>query len=173
MGNRLDIRSGGAGYTLIELVVVISLISIMLAFAAPRLHRAAFSDDTTVVTRWIMTKVPDLKKQAVREKLRYTLHVGIAANTLWVSHQSMPEEELEAAEKNGFKLPGRVRLMDVEYPDARKLSGEIADIHFYRKGYSQKALIHIEGDGGRRLSFFIEPFLASVKVVDGYVGFEG
>ena len=173
MGNRVKIGDGGPGFTLIELVVVISLISIMLAFAMPRFHKAAFSDDITVVTRWIMAKVPALKKQAVRENLRYILHAGIDANKLWVTHRAMSEEELTAAEKDGFKLPGEIRLMDVEYPDTRKISGETADIHFYQKGYSQRALIHIEGDGNSRLSFIIEPFLPSVKVVAEYVGFEG
>ena len=119
MGNRIKRGSGGPGFTLIELIVVISLISIMLAFAVPRFHRAVFSDDITVVTRWIMAMVPALKKQAVRDKLVYVLRAGIDANKLWVTHQAMSEEELAAAEEDGFKLPEQVRLMDVEYPDPR------------------------------------------------------
>ncbi|MBU1161919.1 MAG: prepilin-type N-terminal cleavage/methylation domain-containing protein, partial [Proteobacteria bacterium] len=46
------------GFTLIELIVVISLISIMLFFAIPRFQSNVLSDSTKEVSRWILLKIP-------------------------------------------------------------------------------------------------------------------
>ena len=50
------------GFTLIELIVVIALISIMLFLAIPKFQSDIFTDSTKKVSRWIIYKVPALKK---------------------------------------------------------------------------------------------------------------
>jgi len=161
------------GFTLIELVVVISLISIMLFFTVPKFQRAVSTDNSKQISRWIMVKVPALKERAIRQQKRYILHVGIDTNRMWVTNESMSEEETRKAAENGYELPGDMTLLDVEYADGVKLSDGRADIRFYKKGYSDKALIHIEDEDNNQMSFVVEPFLSSVKLHNKYVGFEG
>lgn len=159
------------GFTLIELIVVISLISIMLFFAIPRFQRSVLSDSTKDVSRWILLKIPYLKERAAREQKKYILHVSLESNKLWITHEAMPEEALQSAETNGYELPEDIKLLDVEYPDQEKLSAGQADIYFNEKGYSDKAIIHLENDDSEKLSFLIEPFLLRVRLYNRYAEF--
>ena len=160
------------GFTLIELIVVITLISLMLFFAIPRFQVDVLSDNTNKVSRWIMVKVHSLKEKAVREQKLYVLHISLDSNRLWVTSEIMSQEELQATEANGYELSDDINLLDVEYPDEEKISVGQADIYFYKKGYSDKAIIHISNDDNERRSFLIEPFLSRVRLYNKYIGFE-
>jgi prepilin-type N-terminal cleavage/methylation domain-containing protein len=157
------------GFTLIELIVVISLISLMLFFAVPRFQGAVFQDNTKQVSRWIIFKVQALKEKSVREQQRYVLHINLDENTIWTTHDAMSEEERQTAEANGYHIPYDVKVLDVEYPGEIKASAGQADIHFFEKGFSEKAIIHIEDSHNAQRSFLIEPFLYSVRTYPEYV----
>jgi prepilin-type N-terminal cleavage/methylation domain-containing protein len=159
------------GFTLIELIVVISLISIMLYFAIPRFKSSVLSDSTKDVSRWILLKIPYLKEKAAREQKTYALHVSFDSNKLWITDEAMTEEALQSEEKNGYKLPEAISLMDVEYPDQEKISAGKAVIYFYEKGYSDKAIVHLENDDNEKFSFLIEPFLLQVRLYNRYAEF--
>jgi prepilin-type N-terminal cleavage/methylation domain-containing protein len=159
------------GFTLIELIVVISLISIMLFLAIPKFQSGFLTNSTKAVSRWILIKVPDLKEKAQNEQKRYILHVDFDANKLWITHETMSAEGLQSEEISGYQLPGDIKLLDVEYPDQNTISTGQAQIYFDEKGYSDKAIIHIENDDNEKLSFVIEPFLRRVRLYQKYVGF--
>jgi prepilin-type N-terminal cleavage/methylation domain-containing protein len=160
------------GFTFIELIVVISLISIMLFLAIPRFQGNFLSDSTKDVSRWILLKIPYIKEKAAREQKGYILHVGFDSNKLWITHEAMSQDSLQSAQENGYKLPENIKLLDVEYPDQEKISVGEAGIHFNEKGYSDKVIIHIEKDDNEQLSFLIEPFLSKVRLFNSYAGFE-
>ena len=160
------------GFTLIELVVVVALISIMLFLAIPRFQSDFLTNSSKKVSRWILYKVPSLKENAFRNQKRYVLHVGIDSEKMWITHDGMSDEELQDAEMDAFKIPGDITIQDVEFPDEQIISGGRGDIYFYEKGYSDKAIIHMVNDDDRRLSFLIEPFLPRVYVYNTYVRFE-
>jgi prepilin-type N-terminal cleavage/methylation domain-containing protein len=159
------------GFTLIELIVVISLISIMLFFAFPRFQRNVLSDSTKEVSRWILLKIPYLKERAAREQRRYILHLSFDSSKLWISHEAMPQESQQSAENNGYQLPEDIKLLDVEYPDNEKITAGQANIYFNEKGYSDKAIIHLENDDDKKISFLIEPFLLRVRLYNSYAEF--
>ena len=161
-----------SGFTLIELGVVILLISVTLFFVAPRIPNSPLTDQSRKTSRWIMTAVADLKDRAVRDQKTYTLHVSLDANRLWVTHEAMSDEEKDAAQAEGMKLSGAIRLMDVEYPGNEKITAGRAEIRFYPKGYSDRALLHAK-EGERRVSYQIEPFLSRVIIHETYTGFGG
>jgi len=152
--------------------VVISLISLMFFFAIPRIQLDILSDNTRKVSRWIMLNVSALKEKAVHDQKRYVLHLSLDSNRLWVTSDVMSTEELEEAAANGYNLPEDIKLLDVEYPDKEKISAGRADIYFYKKGYSDKAMIHITNNDNEVLSFLIEPFLSRVRLYNKYLGFE-
>ncbi|MBN1932902.1 MAG: type II secretion system protein [Desulfobacterales bacterium] len=159
------------GFTLIELIVVIFLISIMLFFSIPRFEITIFSDDYKKASRWIIGKVHDLKDRAVGEQKTYILHINIDKSMFWVSYESMSEEEQQKAEQKAYRLPEEIKVLDVEYPDHIKISMGTADIYFYKKGYCDKAIIHLENDQ-KQISFLIEPFLYEVNIEEKYVELE-
>jgi prepilin-type N-terminal cleavage/methylation domain-containing protein len=161
-----------SGFTLIELTVVISLISIMLFFAVPRFRNAVLTDGINSTSRWIIGKVRILKEYSTRKQTLCILHVDMDSNKMWVSKETMTEEDLLKAHEKGFEIPEDVKIINVEYPQKGIVSAGQADIFFYRAGYSDKVLIHIQGDDEQKISFLIEPFLPKVKLYEKYVNFE-
>jgi prepilin-type N-terminal cleavage/methylation domain-containing protein len=158
------------GFTLIELIVVVIIMSVMLVFAAPRLSGFIFPDDTNKVVRWLIVKSRLLKSNAVQGQKDYTLNLDIDNNRLWIADESMDTEEaLKKAYDQSYSLPDTVRLLDVEYPGRGRVLQGTAEISFYKKGYSDQAIIHIEGGDDRKVSLLVEAFLPSVKWVEDYV----
>lgn len=164
--------SRNSGYTLIELIIVIALIGIMLFFSIPRFQEGIFTSNTKKVSRWIIVKVNALKHKAVSDRKTYTLHVSIDKSRIWVTHDAMSEDEIENAQQQGYVFPEDLKVLDVVFPGREKISQGVADICFYKEGYSDKALIHIENDDNRQISFVIEPFLPKVKFHDKYLSFD-
>jgi len=168
--------SGGlsepGGFTLMELIVVTCLLSLFLMFSIPRLQSAMPTDHLNATVRWIMFTVSELKNIAVRDGRFYTLHLDMNHRLLWIAHEAMTEAQILAAKKKGFRLPKDVRILDVEKPDDVKAASESADIFFSNRGYSSKALIHLQGNGGGTASLLIEPFMSGASYYGRRISFQ-
>jgi prepilin-type N-terminal cleavage/methylation domain-containing protein len=159
------------GFTLIELIVVISLFGLMLFFTLPRIHNNPFLDGSKKSARWLIGKVQALKESAIRDQKQYSLHFDLDSGRIWETNESMSQEDHENAELNSYTLPDDVRIVDVEYPAKEKITTGQTEITFYKAGYTDKAFIHMQ-EGDTYLSFLIEPFLSNIQVIEEYVGFE-
>jgi prepilin-type N-terminal cleavage/methylation domain-containing protein len=157
------------GFTLIELIAVIALITLMLGFATPRLAANLLEDQTKKASRWLLLTIPALKMKAVSEGRIYRLKIDLSGRRLWSMNDDMNEEQLEAAAEKSYQMPDEVWVMDVAFADDRRTNSGEAEIVFSPQGYSDQAIIHLENRDGARRSFLIEPFLPNVKMVDGYV----
>ncbi len=171
------------GFTLIELVVVITLISVMMVFAVPRLSTNLLSSDSREVSKWIVLTVKSLKEQSVRQAVAFTLHVDLDNHKFWTS-RDVPQleavdafadiEELEDLAENKedeLELPGGFRVVDVVFPGKEPRRSGVVPIRFYKKGYSDQAMIHLEDDRAGRVTYEIEPFLLQVQIHEEYVEF--
>lgn len=161
-----------AGFTLIELIVVISLLAILLAFAIPRLPGSLFKEDSNETARWLILKVKLLKEKALHDKVLYFLNLDVDNGIMWISDQSMDEDEeaKENARKEGHALSNDLRITGVEFPEPREYPMGEAKIRFFKNGYSDKAIINME-DEDNQYSFIIEPFLSKVRMYDTYKSF--
>ena len=148
-----------------------TLIGIMLFFSLPRLQNNPFLDDTKKSARWLIDEVQILRENAVRDQKQYTLHLDLDRGRMWETNESMSPEDLESAELQSYALPDGMRIVDLEYPSRGKIDSGQAEILFYKAGYSDKALIHLQ-DGDAYQSFLIEPFLADIKFFGKYASFE-
>ena len=160
-----------AGFTLIELIVVIALIGIVLFVSIPRLQGNFYLNDTDQSIRWMIGKIQIMKEDSVRNQRQYTLRLDLDSGRVWESHGGMSPEELESAALNSTVLPQNLKINDVQYPQSGKQTSGTADINFYKSGYTDKALIHFQ-DGEKPLSILIEPFLPKIKLLEKYAGFD-
>lgn len=160
-----------SGFTLMELMVVLALLTIMLAFSIPRLHKTFFLDDSKSSSRWIIAKIQALKETAVRTQKNQTLHFDLDTDHFWETDESMSAEDLETAAVETKPLPDGLKIADIEFPIRGKISSGRTDITFYKSGYSDKALIHTQ-DGETYVSYLIEPFLSEVTRYETYADFE-
>ena len=159
------------GFTLIELIVVISLFGLMLFFSLPRIQNNPFLDGSKKSARWLVGKIQALKESAIRDQKQYSLHFDLDSGRIWETNESMSQEDHENAELNSYALPDNVRIVDVEYPAKEKITTGQTEITFYKAGYTDKAFIHMQ-EGDTYLSFLIEPFLSNIQVIEEYVTFE-
>jgi len=135
--------SNNFAFTLIELIVVISLISILLAFSIPRLDVSFFSDNKRKISSWILINVKALKEKSVRDQTLQILNIDLDNNSMWSSSGLVTEEmteeiteemsEEEISKENEYQVPSGYRLRDVEFLNEDKITKGIAEIHFYRK----------------------------------------
>jgi len=147
------------------------LITILLFFSIPRLKQTVLVDSLKATSRWFIGKVPVLREQAVLDQKRYILHIGIDERQIWVTNETMSPEEVEAAMQQAFDLPADLKIEDVQFPEQDVVSSGQADINFYPRGYSDKAMVHLQNDEGEQISLLIEPFLTKVKLFENYTGF--
>ena len=159
------------GFTLIELVVVMALTAVMMGLALPS-FRNLMEDETRRSSQWMLLQIPRLKAAAVSEGKTQVLHVDLDHNRLWVSRVGMSPEELSRAETQGLALSDACRLTGVVLDDGSTTDSGDVPIYFYPKGYSSRAIVHMEGDGSRR-SLIVEPFLNQAEMKESYVLFEG
>ena len=170
-------HSNNSAFTLIELIVVISILSVLLAFSIPRLDISFFSDNERKISSWILLNVKSLKQKAVKEQTLQVLNIDLDNNQMWSTSGPVPKETEDAEEaeetpkENEYQIPSRYRLIDVEFVNEDKITKGIAGIYFYKKGYSDKALIHIEDNDDIQYSYLIEPFLPHVKIIEEYIEF--
>jgi prepilin-type N-terminal cleavage/methylation domain-containing protein len=158
-------------FTLIELIVVISLISIMLVVAIPRLSGGLFSSGSGEAARWVIANVTHLKEKAVADQKIYLLNVSPDTQQLWISAADTSEVETAAARNDGYTLPREVRLDQVALSDTEQFSSGTIPIRFFPQGFSDKAVIYMRTRDGDRLAFVIEPFLPGVELIrDGRGG---
>lgn len=170
-GPRTTDHGQSHGFTLLELIVVITLLGIMLVVTVPRFHETFLLDESKTSSRWIIGKIQSLKEAAVRNQKRYTLHIDLDSERFWETDESMSLEAIENAAVNADSLPSGLKITDVEYPIHGKINSGQADIAFYKNGYSDKVIIHLQ-DGEGHISYLIEPFLTEVSRYETYIGFE-
>ena len=160
------------GFTLIELIVVISLMGLLVFFTLPRLGDNPFLEDSKQSSRWLIGKVQTLKESAIREQKQHSLHFDLDSGRIWETNESMTLEAVEDAALNrSYSLPDDLRIIDIEYPNKGKIDSGQAEINFYKAGYTDKALVHMQ-EGDTYMTFLIEPFLANVEFFEEYVGFD-
>jgi Tfp pilus assembly protein FimT len=164
--------SESGGFTLVELIVVTCLLSLFLMFSIPRLQSVMPTNHLNATVRWMISTVSELKNIAVRDSRLYKLHLDMDHRLLWITHEAMTDAEFQVAKKSGFRLPSNVRILDVEIPDAGKASSGSAEIAFSSRGYSSKALIHLQGKGGGPVSLLIEPFMPGVSYYGRRITFD-
>ena len=161
-----------SGFTLIELTVVIFLISMMLFLSIPKLHGNLLANENRKASLWILQRVQALKQRAVIDQKDYTLHIDMDSDRLWTSDKPMSEDTFDQEKKDEHVLPENLTIRDVEFIHSGRTSLGVADVSFYKEGYSDKAMIHLEDDDSQLLSLLIEPFLPRVKLYEEYITFE-
>jgi len=163
--------SRNSGFTLIELIVVITLMGLMLFFSLPRLQNNPFLNDTKKSSRWLISKIQTLRESAIRDQKTYILHFDLGSGRVWETSETMSPEDIENAANDSYVLPDDLQIIDIEYPSQGKIHSGQAEINFYKAGYTNKAIVHMQ-DGDTYLSFLIEPFLSDVQFFEKYASFE-
>jgi len=166
-----------------ELIAVLFIISIMLAFAVPEFSRNMMRNDTKTTLNWIVFNVSKFKKEARYQGKDFSMCI-LDTNLIQIKTGSIdpgstdPEssgpESTEANILAEFLVPEDLTIDRVDFnrPGQESDDDDDACIHFYGKGYSDHAIVHISDNDGNFFSCMIQPFLHRVKIYNEYVQFE-
>jgi len=164
-------RHGGSpgGFTLMELMVVMFLMTIVMAVAVPRLGEGMLQDPQKHLNRWMVNTVRTLRAMAMEKQAIQILVLDLDEQRMWVADAQMDEMAMAAASEKAFQLPGSIKLVGVAFPDADRISSGTVTLQFYPSGYADQALVHAEYDDNIRFSYKIEPLLPKVKLLEQWV----
>ena len=165
-------RRPGRGFTLIELMVVMLLISIVLAIALPKFGGGAFQDPVKKLSRWMINTVKSLRSTAIQKQQTQGLVIDLSNRRMWLVNDAMDEEAVQAAASNkAVELPDAIRYMDVQFPQQERETSGTAEIRFYPAGYSDQVLIHLETEDNEKVTYLVEPLLPKVKIYDEWIDY--
>lgn len=162
-------ENSNAGFTLLELIIVLVLIGLLLVVTVPTLRNSMIDDPLRSTGRKLIGYVSEVRGKAIREQQSYLLFLDLDENRIW----SYKENEIGAGEtappeKGVFQIDASVNLADLWTKSQGSISSGVAEIWVSRQGYLDKMLIHLINDDGESLSMKVSPFLPAIEVVDGY-----
>lgn len=175
------------GFTLIELVVVIAILSILMMIAVPRVTRifssqrenfaiftgmiAATFDDaflknrTDFFTIYLTAPDPD---DAMGQKDVFNRKNGIAVLN-YVNGEFVDTKRKTLRFK---EFPQSFLIEEVLPPSGEAITNGNVMIPFYPQGYSNNYIIHVLVNGEQKWSIRIDKHIKEPKVFEGYATFE-
>ncbi len=162
------------GYTVIELIVVITVMGSILFMTLPKFSSLLFSDDIESTKKWISIKSSLLKEKAITDRMDYAMIFDRTEGIIQIEVNTEQEleteeedsllteedsEEGEGQDNNKFTIPNGVYLTSLLFKNG-DTEEDKEKVVFYKKGYSDWAIINLEGDNGdQKISIEIEPFI--------------
>ncbi|WP_446008652.1 pilus assembly FimT family protein [Candidatus Electrothrix sp.] len=169
------------GFTLLELIVVMVLISLTAVFTMPKIQASLYSNELSATAQRIVSLVTATAQEARARHTSYTLRFDPDTKEfVTVPVTRIPEMEEEEQNKAFLRvtLDDSVRLAGIETPENETLTANTTvhnnetGILFTSKGYTRKAAIHLENDTGDQRTVILSPFLGLARILDGYVTLE-
>lgn len=163
-----------------ELIVVMVIMGLLMAFAMPEFSHRILRDDTETAVNQIVQHIQHLKQQAIVLNRDLYMCFDTTGNIIRIGGNTdetpvfPPENVTDPEESSAFpetevQLPDDIRIDHVFFAHETAEPGSELCIRFYKKGYSDWAVIHLTNTEGRRFSFVIEPFLHKIQTYKGYV----
>lgn len=159
-----------AGYTLLELIVVVALMGVVLLAALPRFEGFLF-EDARKGERFLVGALQTAREEAQRTQRGRMLHFDLQTGLVWESLFPPRAEERETGLLPPQALPGGARVTAVEFPRRGRITSGRAEIRFFPDGTCDRALIQLRREE-RVTTLLLETFLSRTKPFDGAVAFD-
>ena len=169
-----DPMPGGAGFTLLELLVVVSLLALTVTLVVPRFQDLT-GERLRASTRMLAGSVRYVHAEAATTQQIYRIEIDLEESSFWVSRcvPSAPgqcEWAKDTASLSGKRiLPDGVRFESVRtVRDELPRTTGVAHVHFLPRGYVEQAVILLEREhGDEAFTLLVLPIGGRVKILDG------
>ncbi|MFA5321704.1 MAG: prepilin-type N-terminal cleavage/methylation domain-containing protein [Smithella sp.] len=156
------------GFTLLELMLVIVLISIILVLAVPSTRDALTGDKLKKASRQLIGLERKLRVDATRDQTDYILCMDLPDSVYWIITSDMTPEKQDEIKKNPKHLPEDVVITDVVDENNKKKSEGEARILFGKNNVCSPAIIHLSYEQNK-MTIVINPFLGVTDIFDKYI----
>lgn len=152
------------GFTLIELIVVMVLLSIMTSFAVPAIRTTLYSDELKATARQLIGLINETGQAARSNQQEYFLSFDRESQA-FSAQAAKKKDDIQTL--TAVHVPDGVRVVDFTSVHGGELIGDLR-LRFSKKGYVDKTLIHLSDDDGRDLTLVLSPFLGVSRMYDSY-----
>jgi prepilin-type N-terminal cleavage/methylation domain-containing protein len=166
---RLPSPTTQAGFTLIELSIVILIIAIVARIAIPRL-RSLTGAELTATTRRLANTTRYLYEEAALRGTVLTLYLDLDRQEYWVAHvDDDTGDVVEDTDVLGrrVRLPPDVRIANVTVPGIGKFEEGVVPTRFYPEGYADRSVIALADEEGHSYTLRIDPIRGRAEISEG------
>jgi prepilin-type N-terminal cleavage/methylation domain-containing protein len=158
-----------AGFTLIELSIVILIIAIVARIALPR-FRSVTGAELTAATRRLAYTTRYLYEEAALRGTVLALYFDLDRQEYWVAHTeegtgTLVEDTDLLARR--VTLPPDVRIADVFVPGVGKFEQGLVPTRFYPEGYADRSVIGLVDVEGHSYTLRIDPIRGRAEISEG------
>jgi len=162
-GNR-----GKAGFTLIEMVVVMVLISLFMVLSIPLLGNIGTGSLDTSARRLSGT-IKYLFNEAALTGLEYRLIYDLDQKSYHAQVLEADGELVEASDQGReAKLKGAVRFKDLQVPGRGKFTAGQVTIRIDPSGWIEETVIHLDDGKDKMLTLRVMPLTGATEIFEGY-----
>ncbi len=161
-----------AGFTLIEISLVLLIIAIVLALAVPRL-RSISGAELSAQARRLSNTFRYLRSEAILSGQVYQLRYDLNRQRYWAALDPESREEGDAGLGSEslirpLSLPSPVGISDIVLPETvGKVQGGVVWTNFYPDGVIDTTVIHLD-DGRRAYTLWVNPVTGRLFLTQGY-----
>jgi general secretion pathway protein H len=168
------VHYSSGGYTLLELLVVLIIISLVSALVAPKLAGSLSSLNFKTTAKRLSSSLRYARSQATSEKITYGAMLHMDKNRLLIiadsplhteSLQEIIDDEEEQMARASFvyDLPSEIKIEKAVSADGEVNSGFFS-ILFFPSGGSSGGEIELVNEKGRRSKITVDFITGSVKL---------
>lgn len=166
--HRANALLGASGFTLLELMVVIFIISLCAGIVIPRLP-APEATRLKNSARNLASGIRFLNDQAIITKKVYRLHLNLGEESTRISQLSATGDELQPEDQfmNRRLVEEGIQIEDVTVPQLGLVTEGEVTLPFGPAGNAEGITIHLKG-GDQHFTIIAYPSGGKVKVLEGY-----
>ncbi len=151
------------GFTLVELLIVILLISILVTFASVNWNVGAKKGKEGLLEEFSIN-VAAIREDAISHYEKRALQFDLSAGEI---HVGSLDAKNQFAETSILRLPAEYTLKDVVVNGVSFPQGKCFML-FYESGMVDRTVVHLEGND-KFYSLLVNPLTAKVTGKDGYI----
>lgn len=162
-----------AGFSLIEMLLVLALIALITAFLAPSVSKSLTNARLTTAAKKTVVIINYARTQAVSQKKLFWVVIDRETNRLAVVSQALDRQKKQATQEKGSDLP-QLFTKVYAYPDEvmiEKVVGGIEELSdsqsvflFYPNGSSSGGEIVLKAKNARSFLITIDPIMSTAKI---------
>ncbi len=156
-----------AGFTLVEIMVVIALIGIILVLAVPTTRNVLTGDSLKKASRQLIGLERKLRVEAVRDQIDYILCIDLPTASYWIVTADMTAEKEHEIKNSARKLSTGVQILDIVFPGNKKFSEGEVRIRFGKNSICPPMVIHL-GYEEEKMTIVVNPFMGVTGIYNEY-----